>query len=145
MNKAITILLLLIFLSGCATGKVVQTGKDNYMITGCTSTPFSKGDTVLAKLYEIGNKYCIGKNKQLNTVKTECGNWAPFVRWSTAELTFMCLDASDPRLKTNGDVNNTLEDKLQKLSKLLSDGLITKNEFEEQKKKLLNDFTSQKN
>jgi hypothetical protein len=153
MNKVITVLLMLVFLSGCATGKVVQTGKDTYMITGCTSTPFSKGDAVLAKLYGIANKYCSSKNKQLYTVKTECSNWAAFARWSTAVLTFKCLSENDPdfvnkiddTVKTDVDVRTKEESnkspdlyaELTKLEELRKKGILTEEEFQTQKKLLL--------
>ncbi len=96
MKKLIYVVFAVMVLGGCATGRVVPTGKDTYMINGCTSTPFSKGDAVLAKLYGIGNKYCISKNKQLYSVKTECSDWAAFTRWSTAELIFKCLSENGP-------------------------------------------------
>jgi len=153
MNKLVAFLLMLILLSGCSTGRVVQTGKDTYMITGCTSTPFSKGDAVLAKLYGIGNKYCISKNKQLYTVKTECGNWAAFARWSTAELTFKCLSENDPdfvnkrndtvktdvnvRTKEESNKNPDLYTELMKLEDLRKKGVLTEDEFQTQKKLLL--------
>jgi len=49
---------------------------------------------------------------------------------------------SDEKIQVHTDNNSELENKLKTLNKLLLDGLITKNEFEEQKKKLLNDYTS---
>ena len=52
---------------------------------------------------------------------------------------------SDEKIKIQTENNGELENKLKTLNKLLSDGLITKSEFEEQKKKLLNDYTSKQN
>ena len=99
MNKIIPFLIMLVFLAGCATGRIVQVGKDTYMINGYNSAPFSSGNGVLADLYEIGNKYCDSKGKKLYSVKTETSNWAPFVRWSKATLTFQCLSENDPKFE----------------------------------------------
>ena len=44
--------------------------------------------------------------------------------------------------QAGGNSNGELEDKLKTLNKLLADGLITKNDFEARKKKLLDEYTS---
>lgn len=49
---------------------------------------------------------------------------------------------SDEKISVETENNEELANKLKTLNKLLTDGLITKNEFDEQKKKLLNDYTS---
>lgn len=52
---------------------------------------------------------------------------------------------SDEKINVKTENNEELANKLKTLNKLLTDGLITKNEFDEQKKKLLNDYTSKQN
>lgn len=49
---------------------------------------------------------------------------------------------TDEKINVKTEGNGELEQKLKTLNKLLADGLITKSEFDEQKKKLLNDYTS---
>ena len=49
---------------------------------------------------------------------------------------------SNEKINVQTNNNDELTNKLKTLNKLLTDGLITKNEFDEQKKKLLNDYTS---
>ncbi len=49
---------------------------------------------------------------------------------------------SDEKINVKMESNGELEQKLKTLNKLLTDGLITKAEFGEQKKKLLNEYTS---
>ena len=49
---------------------------------------------------------------------------------------------SDEKINVKTESNGELEKKLNTLNKLLLDGLITKSEFDEQKKKLLDDYTS---
>jgi len=81
--------------TGCGTGKIVSVGKDTFMITGYNSAPFSSGAAVLTDLYEEAGRYCVDKNKQLSSVRTQYNNHAPG-RPSRAELTFRCLSESDP-------------------------------------------------
>lgn len=52
---------------------------------------------------------------------------------------------SDQKITYKADNEEEIADKLRTLNKLLSDELITKKEFEEQKQKILNDYTSKKN
>lgn len=49
---------------------------------------------------------------------------------------------SNEKINVKTEGNGELEQKLKTLNKLLTDGLITKIEFDEQKKKLLNVYTS---
>lgn len=49
---------------------------------------------------------------------------------------------SDEKVSVKTEHAEILAEKLKALNKLQTDGLITKNEFDEQKKKLLNDYTS---
>lgn len=49
---------------------------------------------------------------------------------------------TEEKINVKTESNGELEQKLKTLNKLLADGLITKTEFEEQKKKMLNDYTS---
>lgn len=49
---------------------------------------------------------------------------------------------TDEKINVKTEGNGELEQKLKTINKLLTDGLITKSEFDEQKKKLLNDYTS---
>jgi len=49
---------------------------------------------------------------------------------------------SDENIKIKTEANDELTNKLKALNKLLTDGLITQKDFDEQKKKLLNDYTS---
>ena len=91
----ISILVSIIVLTGCGTGKIVSVGKDTYMVTGYNSAPFSSGAAVLTDLYEEAGRYCIKSNKKLVPVKSDYNNHAPG-RPSRAELTFRCLLDNDP-------------------------------------------------
>lgn len=51
---------------------------------------------------------------------------------------------SDEKINVKTEGNGELGQKLKTLNKLLTDGLITKAEFDEQKKKLLDEYTSKK-
>jgi len=49
---------------------------------------------------------------------------------------------SDEKINVKTEDNDELANKLKTLNKLLTDGLITKSEFDEQKKKLLDGYTN---
>jgi outer membrane protein assembly factor BamE (lipoprotein component of BamABCDE complex) len=52
---------------------------------------------------------------------------------------------SDETVNIKTESSGELENKLKMLNKLLADELITKSDFDEQKKKLLNDYTNKQN
>ncbi|TRZ93718.1 hypothetical protein D4R78_07990 [bacterium] len=153
------LMLLCLGLTGCAINSgVVSMGKDTYMVSRQAATGFSGSGAQKAKCFQEAGKFCEKQGKKLYVVSTSEAH-PPYLlaNFPKAEVQFMCLDANDPRLKTGevktiqqlgqsikteGDDNRALETKLKTLNKLLSDGLITKNEFDEQKKKLLNDYTN---
>ena len=155
--KKILILLVCLGLSGCAfIGSATKTNS--------VSTGMSKEDVIKA-MGEPASTAAIEGKEYLNYNLDETGTWGvrtPF---------FVCLQdgkvisfgrkgdfdsTKDPTqvIKIMGDVKSDekinvqtgdsggLEKKLKTLNKLLSDGLITKSEFNEQKKKLLNDYTN---
>ena len=152
------LMLLCLGLTGCAINSgVVPMGNDAYMVSRQAATGFSGSGAQKAECFQEAGKFCEKQGKKLYVVSTsEAHPPYIFTNFPKAEVQFMCLDANDPRLKTDevktiqhlsqgikneGD-DYTLEAKLKTLNKLLADGMITKNEFDEQKKKLLNDYTN---
>jgi len=132
-------------------------GKDIYMVSRQAATGFSGSGAQKAKCFQEADIFCEKKGKKLHVISTsEARPPYIFTNFPKAEVQFMCLDVNDSRLKmeevrtiqqlsqdikTEGNDNYALETKLKMLNELLSEGLITKNEFDEQKKKLLNDYT----
>jgi hypothetical protein len=135
--------------SGCAVNSgVVSIGKDTYMVSRQAATGFVGSSGLKDEALLEANQYCANQGKSLY-VTLIGGHHPPYIfgNFPKVEVQFMCLDASDPRLKKDNEKaniqsNEDLETKIKTLNKLLSDGLITKKEFEEQKSRLLNDYTN---
>jgi len=147
--RRVILFVMVMLLSGCASSSgVVRTGQDTYMIARTQERLDGSSNNVKAAAFKEANRYCESFGKVMKVISTSQKDMIPFKSDATAEVHFMCLDANDPRLK-QGDLGTiqqpTLDTKLKTLNKLLEDRLITKNEFDEQKKKLLDDYTSNKN
>jgi hypothetical protein len=155
MKKLITLLLCL-GLYGCATASQL-----NQISIGMSK------EEVIKKMGKPDSTAAIGDKEYLNYRLVPSAEPA---QWANYEPYFVCIQegkvaafgakgdfdsTKDPTqvIKVIGDVksdqkidvqtnNNELETKIKTLNKLLSDRLITKGEFDEQKKKLLNDYTS---
>lgn len=161
MRKLIYLFIMFVLVSGCASSSgIVRTGQDTYLIARTEERFDGSSNNVKATVLKQASRYCENCGKTIKVISTSQKDMIPFKSDATAEVQFMCLEVNDPRLKavefgaiqqstqgikTDIDNNFTLEAKLKTLNKLLSNGLITKNEFDEQKKKLLNEFTSKKN
>lgn len=157
MKKLIAVLMAML-LSGCAINSgVIQSEQDTFMITRQASTGFEGSFRIKNLALYDAKQFCANQGKCMHVVSIG-GHNPPYIlgNFPRVELKFMCLDAEDPRLTSeelgtmqrpfqNETTTNTLESKLKTLNKLLTDGLITNTEFEEQKKKLLNDFSSNRN
>lgn len=155
-----------LFFSGCVTSTgVVKTGPDTYMISHSEKGTKLGGAMKAAAITEA-LKFCESQGKVLKIISSSQKDMVPFTSDAYAEIHFKCLDPNDPETKTStetgnlanrlfkGDENNrnisidvekkeinaTPKDpyaELEKLGNLLQKGLITKEEFETEKKKLL--------
>lgn len=147
--KRIIVLLLCLVLCSCARNSgVVKIGKDTYSISRQAATGFEGGSGLKDAALLEANEFCVSQGKTLKVLLIG-GNHPPYIfgNFPKVEVQFMCLDANDPRLKDGNEKESIQSDdalgvKIKNLNKLLSDGLITKSDFEEQKQKLLNDYTS---
>lgn len=146
---------------GCAiNSSVVPMGNNTFKVSRQASTGFWSAYAIKCSTLEEANQFCVNRGKSLKILLFR-EHRPPYIlgNFPRAEVQFTCLDANDPELKTGefvalqqlaqgkneGDDNHALEAKLKTLNKLFSDGLVTQKEFEEQKLKLLNDYTSDKN
>lgn len=151
--------LVLALLTGCATSTgVVPIGQDTFMISGSGKSPGGySGSEVKAASYREASQYCTSLGKKLQVVNTRQNDQSFGVN-ATAELTFMCLDATDAELsrpKLRNEANQVIEvrkdiklkdqtskskdfyDELVKLDDLRKRGIINAAEFDDQKKRLL--------
>lgn len=155
MSKYMLILVLTLFIAGCASNSgVMSIGKDTYMVSRQAATGFSGSGTLKAEAFQEAGLHCekMGKSVQVvNTIEAQ----PPFIlgNFPKAEVQFMCLDKNDmelnrPKLHKTPDalfevkhsqlaVKEDTYTELKKLKDLLDSGVITQDEFNTQKRKIL--------
>ncbi len=166
MKQLIGLFILVVLASGCASNSgVVQIGKDTYMVSRQAATGFSGSGDLKAKALREGSRFCEKQGKKLQVVSTEEAS-PPYIltNFPKAEVQFMCLDANDPELqrtrlekspdvvikrddtlkadvdvhtKEESDKSPDLYTELTKLEDLRKKGILTEEEFQTQKKLLL--------
>jgi len=92
------LLVIFIFLFGCASSGPVPIGQDTFMITKQSSTGFHSGASVKAEIYREANEYCMKTGKQLQPVSDRQVDGVPGRSYANAEITFRCLLQSDSEL-----------------------------------------------
>jgi hypothetical protein len=139
-----------IFLSACAANTfepllpvIVTDVEGEYVIIGRDTTPLISLVEDAEKNAENGAKdFCIKLGKEYKKRYVITSPMAP-PKWAEATIHFRCLEknlipqsqgVSDSKINSK----DPLYERLTNLKKLLDDGTITKEEFELQKKKLLN-------
>lgn len=84
--------LTVVILAGCASSGPVQIGNNTYMITkqsaGGVAVP---GIVVKTDIIAEANAFCSKSGKQTELVSSDSKNAIPFVRTSSAEITFKCV------------------------------------------------------
>jgi hypothetical protein len=166
MKKVMVMLLAFALLSGCASNTgIVKIGKDTYMVSRQAATGFSGSGDLKAKCIEEARQFCEKQGKELQVISTwEASPPYILANFPKAEIQFMCLDINDPRFKPpqlekspdmvikkdetiKADVNIRTKDanatstdlytELMKLDDLRKKNILTEEEFQAQKKRLL--------
>jgi hypothetical protein len=157
-----TSLALLFCLSACTSSGVLQIGPDTYTIS--TSNELSPA---LAKKRALqdAEEHCQSKGQYVMPMRTHTGSHVDSFgdNIATYDFTFRCLEEGDPDLSRpeikdptvninknirvsdetrSGEpaTNSDLYTELQKLDQLRKDGILTDDEFQQQKKKLLEKY-----
>lgn len=92
MKKLLYIICLLALAGGCASSGVVQTEKNQYMITKTDmGDVWHTGAKVLAKLYIEANEYCAKQGQSVEKISEETNDGKVFVRNANATLRFRCV------------------------------------------------------
>jgi hypothetical protein len=140
-------------LAACASSGVVPVGQDTFMVTKQSTTGFHSGASVKAELFPEAAAYCGKVGKELQPVAERLVDGVPGRSFASAELTFRCLAAGDPALsrptprpyanvrveqqpQAQPSSSDTYGD-LLKLKSLLDAKIITPDEFEQQKRRIL--------
>lgn len=161
MKYIITVIIVLLTFTGCSTitpiqkanesesqfgggvytgtvdkGIEIETkGEEIYRIFHRGSTGFTPISDVRSEAEARADTFCKNKSKARVTVSERHSN-PPHIlgNWPRIELLFFCDD------KANNYDNRSISkyDDLHKLKKLFDDGLITQEEYNEEKKKILN-------
>ena len=86
------LLLTFVILAGCSSSGPLQIGNNTYMITkqsaGGLAVP---GIVVKTDIIAEANTFCAKSGKQTELVTSASKNAVPFVRTSSAEITFKCV------------------------------------------------------
>jgi hypothetical protein len=147
-----------IFLAGCASSGVIPMGQDTFMITKQSSTGFHSAGSVKADIYSEGSAYCVSQGKEFQPVNDHGVDGVPGRSFASAEVQFRCLSKGDPELNrptmkpiANIRIESDIREKkdihvkdsgdiyteLKKLKDLLDSKVVTQEEFDVQKKKIL--------
>ena len=156
----------LVGLVGCAINSgVVPVGKDTYMVSRQAATGFTGSGKLKARALQEASQFCEKQGKKLQTVSFS-ETKPPYIltNFPKAEIQFMCLDANDPQLmrpryerepdvvikrddtiraavdihaKEEGNKSFDLYAELTKLDDLRKRGILTEEEFQTQKKLML--------
>ncbi len=144
-----------LLIAGCASNSgVMPIGKDTYMVSRQAASGFSGSGTLKAEAFQEASLYCEKQGKSVQVVNTIEAQ-PPFIlgNFPKAEVQFMCLDKNNvelnrPKLHKTPDtvievkqspspVKADTYTELKKLKELLDSGVLTQDEFNAQKKKLL--------
>jgi hypothetical protein len=152
--KLIFCIVLLLFASACSPldSVVITDVKDEYVVMGRDTTPFVSQQHIAEENAIAGAKdFCSTLGKEYKKKYVVTTGMMPG-KWADATLHFRCVNKSSanvesPNIDSNksegsSQVENSNEDKvyikLTNLKKLLDNGTITKEEFDQQKAKILN-------
>ena len=156
--KKILIQITTLSLAGCVSSGVIPMGQDTFMITKQSSTGFHSASSVKAEVYQEGSAYCSAHGKEFQPVNERGVDGVPGRSFANAEVQFRCLTKGDPELRrptmkpyANVRIENEIRgipasktpdsgdkySELIKLKELLDAKILTQQEFDAQKAKLL--------
>ena len=142
-------------LLGCASGSnVVSLGRNTYSVTRTATTAFSRNpEKLAAQAREEATKFCDSQGKVMKVVSVTAGQpyWGGGM--SSAKIVFMALKSGDPALNSEpaptsepapvasaeraAPASSDLYAELTKLNELRQKGILTEDELQAQKKKIL--------
>lgn len=145
-------------LAACASSGIIPIGQETYMVTKQSTTGFHSASSVKAEIFPEAAAFCAKLGKEMQPVADSGIDGVPGRSFASAELTFRCLAQGDAELgrPTPRPVANVRVEQapakvslppaapagdtyteLLKLKSLLDTKIITQDEFDQQKKKIL--------
>jgi hypothetical protein len=127
-------------LAGCASNThVVSMGNNTYTITREAVTVFSRDTEALkAEAKEDAAKFCASKGKQLKVVDITAEKPRLTTGYAKAKIVFQAVDAVDSSPTVAPATVDLLYAELIKLDELRKRSILTEEEFQAEKKKVLN-------
>lgn len=142
------------FAAGASSkSSLVTLGDNTFQITRKATTAFNRDiDTLKAEAQDDAEKYCASHGKQLKVVSLTAKKPLMTLGYSEAKIVFKALDAGDPELSApapgmpaaavapapvNEHLSGDLYNDLLKLDDLRKRGILTEEEFQAEKKKVL--------
>ncbi len=158
----------LFFVVGCASNSGVSPmGQNSFIVTRQAATGFSGAGTLKADAISEAEAYCRARGKVLKILSvTEAEPPYVFGNFPKAEVIFKALDPGDPELEIPSEYDSSgtqirvgskqvdrsevsvsikdeadedLYNKLQKLGELRKEGILTEEEFQQEKQHLLSE------
>lgn len=157
MRNGLAILFIVVLLSGCSTSSPIQKTSESKshfwgkptIVSECPTNSelfrvYQQGATGFVSIQSVretaerrASEFCERRGKALKIVSEQVSN-PPYIlgNFPRIEIVFTCVEkAKTEQSKVFDDIRYT---RLTQLKKLLDDGTITKEEFEAEKKKILN-------
>jgi hypothetical protein len=121
-----------------ASSPVVDLGNGTYSITCEANTKFTRNTEILkAQAMEDATRFCTNLGKQLKVVSTKEHKSFYAVGFARATIVFKALNAGDLELTGEPAATGDLYSALLKLDDLRKKGILTEEEFQAEKKKVL--------
>jgi len=123
-------------------GETEVTSKDSpnseqYRIFSQAATGYVALNSIKEDAEQRAKNFCSENNKAMKTIKIQTSKPPHLIgNYPRAEITFVCIDK--PNITAPSTFDDVLYTKLNNLKKLLDNGVITKEEFEKEKAKILN-------
>ena len=140
VSRILPALSICVALAGCASNMhVVPMGNNTYTITREAVTVFSRDTEALKdKAKEDAAQFCASKGKQLKVVDITAEKPRLTTGYAKAEIVFQAVDAVDSSPTVAPATVDLLYAELIKLDELRKNSILTEEEFQAEKKKVLN-------
>jgi hypothetical protein len=115
----------------------LPTNNEQYRIFSQGATGFVPLEAIQAEVEQKAKDFCNEKNKTIKRLKLQTSK-PPHIlgNFPRAEITFICVDM--PKAPTPDAFEDVMYIRLKNLKQLLNDGILTNEEFEKEKAKILN-------
>jgi hypothetical protein len=90
MNRFITLCMVVVFITACASTGVLPIGNNKFMVSKQTATGFESAVGIKGDVLREANSYCVKSNKELEIISLKTKDGVPGKSYATAEVIFSC-------------------------------------------------------